>query len=352
MLTAVASVKQTPLFALSRSRSTERSVIRRVVTGASGLVGAVLVRELCARRPGDAVKALYRSDTRALAGLDVETAAIDVGDAAALETAFRGAEEVVHCAAYISLDRRQAQTLQRINVEGTRNVVTACRQAGVRRLVHVSSAHALHQAPLDHPLDEARPLANGPSASLYALSKATAEQVVLDAGHDLETVIVNPTGIIGPYDFKPSDSGRMLFDLQEGKLPALLPGGHDWVDCRDVAAGIVLALERGRASERYLLSGRWATLTELASLVAGFSGVSAPRWVVPGSAAWVGAVCVEWGSRMLGKAPFLSREALHVLQSKNRSTSSAKARRELGYAPRPLEETIRDLVEWRVQTRG
>ena len=211
-----------------------------VVTGASGLLGAALVRGLLEK--GVRVRALYNSNTKALEGIDVEPMKADVTDPAALERAFDGADVVVHSAAYVSIDPREAGTTYRINVDGTKNVIDAVKKKRVKRMVHVSSVHALKQDPLDRPLDEERPLEDAKDASPYERSKAEAEREVLAAvGAGLDAVIVHPGGVIGPFDYKPTGSGRMLFDLGSGSLPALLPGGHDWVDSRDVASGAIAA---------------------------------------------------------------------------------------------------------------
>jgi dihydroflavonol-4-reductase len=316
-----------------------------VVTGASGLLGAALVRSLLER--GIKVRALYRSNVKALEGIDVEPMKADVTEPEALAKAFEGATVVYHSAAFVSIDPRDAEITRRINVDGTRNVIDAAKKTGVKRMVHVSSVHALKQDPLDEPLDEARALEDSGDASPYERSKADAEREVLaavEAGFD--AVIVNPAGVIGPHDYKPTGSGRMLFDLGMGALPALLPGGHDWVDSRDVALGAIAAAEKGRTGERYILSGRWCSLTELARLVEGATGTRAPRFVVPMPVAKVSAVFAEMQSRIMKKPPLFNRQALKVLEAKNKSMSHAKAKQELGYAPRPLEETLKDIYAW------
>lgn len=320
-----------------------------VVTGASGLVGAALIRELTRNRaPAHTVRALYRSDRRPLEDVRVESRPLDILEIDRLREAFQGADVVYHSAAHISIDPREAAVTRRVNVEGTRNVVQACREMGVRRLVHVSSAHALRQGPLDTPLDENRPLEDAVSASPYELSKAEAERIVLEAAESgLDAVVVNPSGVIGPYDFKPSHTGQMLFNLSTGALPALLPGGHDWVDSRDVALGAIAAAQRGRTAARYLLGGTYASLTELASMIEGATGTRPPRWVVPMKVARVGALGAELWCRMTNAKMLFNRQALLVLESKNRTVRWHKARTELGYSPRPLDETIRDIVSWK-----
>ncbi len=317
------------------------------VTGASGLVGAALIRALRERDADHEVRALYNSSPRGFDDVSVTPAKVDIMDPASLREAFAGADVVYHSAAHVSTDPRLGETTRRTNVEGTRNVIEACERTGVRRLVHVSSVHALCQTPLEHPLDENRKLLDTAEVTPYVRSKAQAELLVMEAAaRGLEAVIVCPSGIMGPYDYRPTQTGQMLFDLYAGRIPALLPGGHDWVDSRDVAVGAIAAAERGRAGERYILSGTWAGLTELADLVAYNGGARAPRMVMPLPLARLAAHGAELYGRFVARSLAFNREAVAVLQRTNSKVSSAKAADELGYAARPLADTVRDTMAW------
>jgi dihydroflavonol-4-reductase len=259
-----------------------------VVTGAAGHIGGTLVRALLAR--GRSVRALVHRDRRALHGLDVELVEGDVCDAVSLQRALDGAEVVYHAAARISLLVNEWPLLEAVNVVGTRNVVEACRRCGVRRLVHFSSIHALRQEPLDLPVDESRPLVESDGHPPYDRSKAAGEREVRRAiAQGLDAVILNPTAIIGPYDYRPSHIGAGLLALGRGRLPALVAGGFDWVDVRDVVEGALRAEERAPKGARYLLSGHWVSMRHLASMVEAITGVRAPRFVSPLGLAYVGA---------------------------------------------------------------
>ena len=227
-----------------------------VVTGASGLVGGNLVRaQLSQGRP---VRALVHHDRRALDGLDVETASADLNDPASLEQAFRGAQVVYHLASTISIRMDNWDELERVNVNGTRSVVEACLRCGVRRLVYFSSIHAYQQEPFDQPLDEGRPLLTDSSIPPYERSKAAAELIARQAPQrGLDTVIIIPTAILGPYDFRPSYLGQALQLLMHGRIAALVPGGYDWVDVRDVVNGAMQAERLAPSGARYILSGHW-----------------------------------------------------------------------------------------------
>ncbi len=315
------------------------------VTGGSGLVGANLVRELV--QTGSQVRAIVHSDSRALEGLPVERVQCDIRDARAASEAVAGAEFVYHLAGSISVGQLPAQHVRAVNVDGTENVVRACRRGGVERMIHCSSIHALDHRPDDLPVDEERPLWADPRrCSVYDWSKASAERAVLEAVRQgLDAVIVNPTAIIGPYDFRPSWMGQLIARMAHGRQPVLLSGGFDWVDARDVAAGAAAAARRGRTGERYLLSGHWCSLPEMAAIVAEASG-RAPRYLtIP--LGWAQALAYPYSHAvgLLGRVTPFTPEALEAVRH-CRLVSNAKANRELGYAPRALRETLEDTVAW------
>jgi dihydroflavonol-4-reductase len=223
--------------------------------------------------------------------------------------------------------------------------------------VHFSSIHALEQRPLDRPVDEDRPLSDEhPARGLppYDRSKAAGERLVREAsGAGLETVILNPTGMFGPFDFKPSLFGRVLAALANGALPAIVDGGFDWVDVRDVAASAATAAEllagvrpgAAVAGRRYLLPGRWASLAEVAGMVAGVTGVPAPRWAAPLWAARVGAPFSTAASLVLGHRPLFTGVSLAALRG-NPQVSGARAAADLGHHARDLRDSVADTVRW------
>jgi dihydroflavonol-4-reductase len=315
-----------------------------VVTGASGHLGPNLVSELIAR--GESVRALVHRTSAGLSALGVEQVSGSVTDPTSLAAAFEGATRVYHLACVISLGKDPERVWQ-VNVDGTANVARACRESGVGRLVHVSSINVFDQRPLDRPLDETRPhIIDATTRGTYNRSKAGAERAIraaIDLG--LDAVIVNPTAITGHADHGPSALGQMLLDLAARKLPALLDGGFDFVDVRDVAAGTLAAGDRGRTGANYILGGSWHSLKELADVASGVTGVPAPRLVTP---VWTARLSVPI-SKLIAKLgntePAVTHEALDVLSS-NRFVSSDKAKRELGYAPRPFAESVRDAYRW------
>jgi dihydroflavonol-4-reductase len=321
-----------------------------VVTGASGHVGANLVRALLDQ--GRTVRALVHRDQRGIEGLNVEVVQGDVLDRTSLERAFAGAEVVYHCAARISLQRREGPQVAACNVVGPRYVVEACLRCGVRRLVHFSSIHAYQQQPLDQPLDETRAQVvarvNGRRrAPAYDRSKAAGEREVRQGiARGLDAVIVNPTAMIGPHDYRPSHLGQVLLALSRHRLPALVEGGYNWVDVRDVVTGALRAEQRAETGARYLLAGHWVSVRDLAATVADLTGVPAPRLVCPTWLAAAAAPCaVAWG-RVRGKRALFTPLSVLALHDSNRAISHARATRDLAYDPRPFRETIADTLAW------
>jgi dihydroflavonol-4-reductase len=271
----------------------------------------------------------------------------DVRDRASLRRGFDGVELVYHLAARISIAPGDEDEVHQVNVLGVRNVVAACLEAKVRRLVHFSSIHAFDAEPLDAVIDETRPLAPDSKKVLtYDRSKANGErEIIAGIERGLDAVIVNPTAVLGPYDFRPSRMGRVLLDLYREKLPALVEGGFDWVDVRDVVSGAIAAGERGQRGDKFLLSGTHKPIAELAQIVEALTGKGAPRFVSPMWLARMGAPFATAVSKALGKAPRFTPQSLHALRNHQR-VSHNKARTRLGYTPRPLSETLADTFAW------
>lgn len=314
-----------------------------VITGIAGFVGGNLARALLAQ--GRQVKGLIHKDDRAVAGLEFKRVSGNLHDLESLKQAFQGAEVVFHLAASISMDGVWSR-LEAINVAGTCNVVEACLAAGVRRLVHCSSIHAFEQAPLDQPLDETRTLAIARHHPVYDRSKAAAElEVRKGLARGLDAVIINPTAILGPYDFKPSYLGKAILSMARGELPALVRGGFDWVDVRDVVYGLIQAAQVAPTGNKYLLSGHWRTVVDLSHCIAQHTHSRPPRLTVPLWLAYLGLPFIHALSRLNHKEQLYTSFSLQTLKS-NRLISHARATQDLDYHPRPFEQSIADTVAW------
>ena len=315
-----------------------------VVTGASGHIGINLVRALVAEKRS--VRAMAHHNHQVLEGLGVEIVQGDITDVASLSSAFEGAEVVYHLAGVISLLKNEWPLVERINVQGTRNVIEACRRSNVKRLVHFSSIHAINPEPLDVPVDETHLLIQGHRYPPYDLSKAEGQREVRKAiAAGLDAVIVNPTGVLGPYDYQPSFFGAALLMMANGQMPALINGGFDWVDARDVAQGAILAEQKAPAGAEYLLSGHWVSMQGIGDIMKEISDASIPGFVCPMPAARFSAPFATAYSRMFKKPPIFTSVSLNALRS-NRNVSHEKATRELGYQPRPFKETLTDTMKW------
>jgi len=314
------------------------------VTGASGHLGANLVRSLLAKKWR--VSALIHHDKRALEGLDIEYVQGDVLDKESLIKVFTGADIVFHLAGRISVVTYDRKEVEAVNITGVQNVVDTCLAAGVKRLVHTSSFHAHKQRPLDQPMDESRSLLDEGDYPPYDHSKAKGEKIVKAAiEKGLDAIIINPSGMLGPNDFKPSHFGTTLLSMAKGKTPALVDAGLSWVDIRDVAEGMIQACEQAKPGTKYFLSGNWITLKDIARQVAAITGVKQPRVVLPMWLAKISAPTAMFLERIRGRRPLFTPISLKELES-NPDISHARASKELGYQPRPIEQTISDTVAW------
>ena len=319
-----------------------------LVTGAAGHIGNVLVRELVEK--GEKVRALILpgEDTHSIYGLDIEVVVGNVLDPVSLERAMRGVDIVYHLAGIISILPDKNDLMWQVNVEGTRNVLAAAKNEGVKRLVHTASIHALSRNWIGM-INEDVPFDPDATAGGYDRTKAAASLLVLEAVKEgLDAVIVCPTGVIGPHDYRGSEMGDLILDWLRNKLNFLVKGAYDFVDVRDVAHGHILACERGRSGEVYILSGWQIKVLELKQLVQNALGKHIPVITLPMWVAKFGAKFMPLFYKISRRRPRFTDYSLETLQS-NSSVSSAKAQKELGYHPRDLKTTITDTVNWLVR---
>jgi dihydroflavonol-4-reductase len=325
-----------------------------LVTGATGHIGNVLVRGLLER--GQAVRALVRPgrDLFPLKGLDVALVQGDVLEPDSLRAAMTGVEGVFHLAGVISILPGEHPTLRRVNAEGTANVLQAARKTGLRRVVYASSIHAYQAPPPGTIIDESLPFDPVHNLGAYDRSKAEgslAAQQAAQAGQDV--VLACPTGVVGPFDFRRSDIGNVVRASVRGWPGGYIKGGaYDFVDVRDVAGGLMAAMEHGRAGESYLLSGERMMVKEMLELVRAASGNRAPLIGLSRRQAELVAQLLPPLYRVFGGArPAITPYSVAVLFSAS-DISHAKATRELGYQPRPVRESLRDAVRWFQEDRG
>lgn len=322
---------------------------RWLVTGADGFLGNTIVAELVAR--GERVRAgvFGRLDPAALADVDCERVRLDVINPVSVQAALAGDDPrsaartiVVHTAGIVSIDDKVNPILWTTNVEGTQNVIDACRAAMVSRLVYISSMHALPE-PGGRAMREISEFRADSVQGAYAKTKAEATRRVL-AANDLDKVVIHPAGVIGPGDFGDTAMSRLVRDLAENRLPAVIRGGYYFVDVRDVAAAVITAAELGRDGDCFLLSAGRVSITEIARIISDATGSRMPL-VLPRWAARLMTPLVGADARRRGVRAILTKYALDVVSS-NYAVSCDKAATELGFDPRPLRTSILDTLEW------
>jgi dihydroflavonol-4-reductase len=322
--------------------------MKTLITGATGFVGSAVLRQLI--KAGRSVRALIRpnSDPRNLAGLPLEIMIGDLKDRSSLDRTLAGCSILFHVAADYRLWVPNPQSIYETNVTGTRNIMLAAAQAGVTRIVYTSSVATLGLTPDGSPADENTPVSLADMIGHYKRSKFLAEAEVKRMAEEqgLPVVIVNPSTPVGPRDIKPTPTGRMIIDAASGHMPAYVDTGLNLVHVDDVAIGHLLALERGKIGERYVLGAVNLTLKEIFSELAAITGRRPPRIHLPHNLVLPIAYLSEAWARMTGgKEPRVTLVGVQ-LAKKRMFFSAEKARLALGFHPRPIKEALQDAVDW------
>jgi len=321
--------------------------MKALVTGATGFVGAAVARALLAQDVELRLLTRAQSDRANIDDLPVETVIGDLRDEASLRKAVAGCDAVFHVAADYRLWTPKPQEMYDANVDGSRNLVRAAADAGVERIIYTSSVAALG-VPKDGGLgDEDTPVTLDDMIGHYKRSKFLAEAAVMElADEGAPVIVVNPSAPVGPRDIKPTPTGRMVIEAATGRIPAYLDTGLNVVHVEDVAVGHLLAHRVGKFGERYILGGRNMTLAEILTEIAALAGRKAPTIKLPHGLVLPVAMVVEGWARLIGGGePFVTIDAVRMAK-KRMFYSTVKAERELGYAPRPPEEGLRDALEW------
>lgn len=318
-----------------------------LVTGANGFVGAAIVRALLDR--GERVRAFVRprSDRRNLMGLDVDVAEGDITRPDTLAAAVRGCRAVLHAAADYRLWVPNAAAMLETNVQGSLNVLDAAAEAGVERVVYTSSVATLGLNRDKSPADEETPVTLDDMIGAYKRSKFLAEEAVrrraTERGQDV--VIVNPSTPIGPGDIKPTPTGRIILDAALGRIPAFVDTGLNLVHVDDVARGHLLALDKGKRLERYILGGENMSLERILELVADRCGRPRPKVRLPHWSVYPVAVASELVARVTGREPRVSLDGVRM-SAKHMYFTSRKAEKELGYTWRDPADAVNDAIDW------
>ncbi len=316
-----------------------------LVTGATGHVGNVLVRKLLER--GEKVRALILpgESHESIIGLNIEAFEGDILNLDAVFQSMRGVKGIFHLAGVISIMPGANPFVRKVNVDGTKNILRAAMESGIKKLVYTSSIHAIHRVE-NGVIDEHVPYDMENPYGAYDRSKAEATLDVLNAAHaGLEAVVACPTGVIGPYDFRGSMMGAVIHDAAVAKPTLYVDGAYDFVDVRDVADGLIAAAEHGRRGESYILSGQKISVRYLLETVREITGKHFFQMKIPFDLAKFAALFTPMYYQLAKTTPRFTPYSLEVLQS-NSNISHAKATRELGYSPRSLFESIKDTVKW------
>ncbi|MFC2086346.1 NAD-dependent epimerase/dehydratase family protein [Bacteroidota bacterium] len=314
------------------------------ITGTTGHLAASIISLLNIK--AYRIRALQYKQELPLNLKSLETIKGSLSDINTLNQLVNGCDIVIHCAAKISINSNKDASVYDTNVNGTVNIFNAAKRANVKRFIHISSIHAYNQYPNDEILDETRPYCSDKSPQ-YDQSKRDAEQFVLQqSSGPMEVLVLNPTAVVGPNDYKPSLMGKAIMDIYNRKVPSLIKGGFDFCDVRDVAHGIVNAIDKGRTGHSYLLAGKWYSLSNLEQIIMGIKGDTRSLPVLPAWMGHLGLPFINMIASFNNKEPLYTKESLHTLITGNKKTSSTKAAQELDYICRPLQETISDTIYW------
>ena len=322
-----------------------------LITGSSGHVGSNLIRELT--KQNYKIRCIdFDGDHRAYEGFDVEVIKGDITERDSLVPIFKDVEIVFHTAALINLDRRYRDQIRLVNVSGTENVCQASLNAGVKKLIHFSSVDAFYRFPIEEPLLEDRKLIDDPNAVPYDLSKADGQKIVIDfCQQGLDASIIHPTSIVGPNDFKPGLPMQEMVNLANGKRKVLPNWGYNFVDVRDLCTTAISAVSKGKIGQNYIVGGEYHMYSYIAKLMEEQLGRTVLLGTIPNFVSYLG-LPYEYVKSLITKKPrVLTVDTLHTGKTGNKVVPSTLARSELGHNPRPLEETIHDMVSF-FQKRG
>lgn len=317
-----------------------------LVTGATGHIGNVLVRELLSKNEKVRVFVLPGDSLESIAGLDIDIVYGNILNPSSLSSAMQNVDCVFHLAGMISILPGDADKLNLVNVEGTKNVLQTARNAAVNKFVYVSSIHALGAVKHGITIDETIPFNPENVMGDYDKSKARASQLVVEAAKDgYNAIIVCPTGVLGPYDFNHSEMGSLVESMMHTSVAFSVKGSYDFVDVRDVARGLVLAAEKGLPGEIYILSGEYIAIEKILYLASRFAGRKIPIINVPLGLAKLAARISPAYCRLTHQKAHLTPYSLSTIQS-NSIVTHQKATSDLGYNPRTIQDSIRDMVYW------
>jgi dihydroflavonol-4-reductase len=334
------------MFKIARIAPLIEEFMKVLVTGANGFVGSHICRRLAER--GDPVRALVRkdSDRRALNGVNVEFATGDILDPASLDRAMEGCDQVYHLAAIVRFFTTDPEGMRAANTLGTKNVLDAAKKAGVKRIIHTSTAAILKHSVAGDTADESMLKTEKEVVGAYELTKLEADQVAMNAAKDgLPVVVVNLTAPLGPWDTKPSPVGMMILQFLRGKFPAYTDSGLNVINVRDAAEGHLLVGEKGKVGERYIIGGENLSLKAFLDILSELSGVPSPKMKVPYALTIIGGLWGELTGRITGKEPLACMASVRMGKYPH-YVKTDKAKTDLGFRAGPLKAALKEEIDW------
>ncbi len=314
------------------------------VTGAAGHIGSEICRQLIAR--GHEVVALVHHNIEAIEGLDLKKVNGGLLDKEVIKGLIGDCDAVIHTAGKIGLDYKFDQSVYDVNVKGSELLFDTAYELGIKKLIHFSSIQAFNPRPFDIPVDENREFTND-DAVFYDRTKRDSHKLALEyAAKGLDILVICPTSAVGPPDFIPSKLGKAVIDIYNRSIPAVVKGGFNFADVRDIAAGTIDALDRGKKGETYILGGKYYTIQDFANTILEIKGSKRRLVELPLFLAYIGLPFVQTYAKLTGKEPLYDKTYLDILQSGNQQIIIDKARHELNYEVRELGETLQDAIKW------
>lgn len=314
------------------------------ITGASGHVGANLCRTLL--KHTFELRASVHENISGIKDLPLEKIKLDITNNEQVENFIAGCDVVIHLAAKISIDGDPKGKVSDINLQGTRNVVSACKKYGVKKLIHFSSIHAHNVFPLHETLDENRSYVST-NATHYDLSKVQAEKEVLQASDSgMQVIVFNPTSIFGPCDYYPSLLGSAMLKMAQNKIPAITPGGYDFVFVEDIVRAVETAITKSTHSKKYILSGTYVTIQNLVKAIANICNIKLHYPVIPFSILHIALPLFEMQSKLTGNKTLFTKESLKALKESPTQVCSTLAQKELNYTVTPFDAAIHATMDW------
>lgn len=322
--------------------------MRIAISGITGHIGNNLGKLLIQK--GYEIKALLRNNKYDFV-IDekIERITGEINDPVALDLLCKDTEVLIHLAAKISIYPKDRELIFKTNIEGVKNVIDACLKNGVKKIIHFSSIHAHNSNGMNNSINEKTPYVSSDNMA-YDFSKSQGEQLMLKAREKgINVCIINPTAVIGPNDFLPSFSGKMLMDIYTGRLPMIVKGGFDWVDVRDICNAVLNILEKNITNEKFILSGHYASIKQIAEHTCSvkgknYNGIALPIWL-----AKIGVPFIAIYAKLSNTLPLYTSASLTALEEGSDLVEHKNATKLLAYDPRPLDESISDAVLWSKQ---